>query len=286
MSGSSEYDSSADKIQDFQQNGSREDYLRRINTAESVSIPKDVFEKLYLSPEQPAAGDLRKRFGNPTPIALIGFLLAATPNACVLMGWRGAGGGGGAILCPFIFFGGILQFIGGFGEWILGNTFSSSLFFTYGAFWLVQGCTLIPWFGVGANYSPTGNTLEGSATPEFYATFAFYLLFMGVVTFCFMICAIRTNIVLFMVLLILVIAFGCLSGAYWQFAEGNVVEGGKLVVAGGACALAFSMLAWYLLLVQLLEAVDFPFTLPVGDLSTVVPGKSLRTLKKMQSAGQ
>lgn len=54
--------------------------LARYRTADSVTIPRDVFEKLYLSPEQPAAGDLRKRFGNPTPVALIGFLIASYGN--------------------------------------------------------------------------------------------------------------------------------------------------------------------------------------------------------------
>ena len=39
---------------------SREDYLRRIQTAESVWLPRDVFEKLYLSPENKVSGDLRK----------------------------------------------------------------------------------------------------------------------------------------------------------------------------------------------------------------------------------
>lgn len=32
----------------------------------------------------------------------------------------------------FIFFGGMVQIFGGVGEWILGNTFSCILFFTYG----------------------------------------------------------------------------------------------------------------------------------------------------------
>lgn len=32
----------------------------------------------------------------------------------------------------FIFFGGMVQIFGGVGEWILGNTFSCALFFTYG----------------------------------------------------------------------------------------------------------------------------------------------------------
>ena len=44
------------------------DGLRRIRTAGSISIPPDVFEKLYLSPENRVKGDLRKTFGNPTPL--------------------------------------------------------------------------------------------------------------------------------------------------------------------------------------------------------------------------
>lgn len=74
--------------------------LRRIQTAESVllPIPRDAFEKLYLNPKMPTTGNLRRTFGNPTPISLMGFLLASTPSAMITMGWRGAGGNGGAIL--------------------------------------------------------------------------------------------------------------------------------------------------------------------------------------------
>lgn len=74
--------------------------LSHIRTAESVMvpIPRDTFEKLYLSPKMPIAGNLRRTFGNPTPIALLGFLVSATPNGMLHMGWRDAGGDGGAIL--------------------------------------------------------------------------------------------------------------------------------------------------------------------------------------------
>lgn len=84
----------------------------------------------------------------------------------------------------------MVQIFGAVGEWILGNTFPCALFFTYGTlalnipqkkvmnidlrdagtFWIVQGTTMIPWFGVGTNYSPTGNSLEGMQTPEFAAS--------------------------------------------------------------------------------------------------------------------
>lgn len=32
----------------------------------------------------------------------------------------------------YIFFGGMVQIFGAVGEWLLGNTFSCALFFTYG----------------------------------------------------------------------------------------------------------------------------------------------------------
>lgn len=42
------------------------------------------------------------------------------------------------------------------------------------------------------------------------------------------------------------------------------------------------MMVWYLLVVQLLESVDFPVTLPVGDLSQLIKGKKERLLAKKE----
>ena len=42
--------------------------LQRIRTAGSISISPELFEKLYLSPENKVSGELRKTFGNPTPV--------------------------------------------------------------------------------------------------------------------------------------------------------------------------------------------------------------------------
>jgi uncharacterized protein len=39
-----------------------------LRSLESLSISPEVFEKLYLSPENAVKGDLRKTFGNPTPV--------------------------------------------------------------------------------------------------------------------------------------------------------------------------------------------------------------------------
>jgi hypothetical protein len=68
----------------FHSDDSHEETLRKIRSADSIAIPRDVFEKLYLNPKQPADGHLRKMFSNPTPVALVGFLLSATPNTRIL----------------------------------------------------------------------------------------------------------------------------------------------------------------------------------------------------------
>lgn len=46
------------------------------------------------------------------------------------------------------------------------------------------------------------------------------------------------------------------------------------------------MMIWYVLLVQLLEAVDFPITLPVGDLSNIIKGKSERKAQREKRAAK
>lgn len=46
------------------------DPLTRLRTAGSTKISPKLFEKLYLSPESRVKGELRKRFGNPTPMCV------------------------------------------------------------------------------------------------------------------------------------------------------------------------------------------------------------------------
>jgi hypothetical protein len=94
--------------------------LQRYDTSGSIMMPKEIFEKLYMNPENKVSGHLRKTLGNPTPLyesllvfrtlsgliefsnsGLGGFLLALTPIAIDFMGWRGAGGDGAATMLVF-----------------------------------------------------------------------------------------------------------------------------------------------------------------------------------------
>lgn len=47
---------------------SRDEALHRVRTSGAVSLSPELFEKLYLSPKGPTSGNLRKMFGNPTPM--------------------------------------------------------------------------------------------------------------------------------------------------------------------------------------------------------------------------
>ena len=53
---------------DLNANDHPETAMKRMKTAGSISISPELFEKLYLSPENRVKGELRKTFGNPTPL--------------------------------------------------------------------------------------------------------------------------------------------------------------------------------------------------------------------------
>lgn len=248
--------------------------LRKIHTAGSISITPDLFEKLYLSPQNRVKGDLRKTFGNPTPLALIGFLMCLFPLSMTLMGWRGAGHNGAAGIGQYWFFGGLLMILGGVGEWILGNTFPFVVFTSFGAYWLSYAATLQPYFNAYGAYSTTGEIAEGLETDGFRSGLAFWFISMGLMCLIYMICSIRTNIVFFNIFLWLVITFACLTGAYFQLNNGATALAGRLQITAGATAFITCCFGWYIFFAIMLASLDFPFEVPVGDLSGLVKGAS------------
>jgi len=256
-----------------------EDALRKIQTAGSISISPELFEKIYLSPQNRVKGDIRQTFGNPTPIALGGFLLALTPLSNILLGWRHSGLFGASDIAAYLFFGGVLMIVGGVLEFVLGNTFPSVVFTTFGAFWLTYGGTLQPFYNAAQAYKP-GPVADALLDPEFLASFGFFLAYMGVLCFVFLVASLRTNLVFFLIFLLLVPTFACLATAFWRFAEGNVPAGTNYKHAGGGMAFGVCLLGWYLFTIQILAAVDFPVNLPVVDLSTVIKGGSDRKRAK------
>ncbi|CZR67631.1 related to Y.lipolytica GPR1 protein and Fun34p [Phialocephala subalpina] len=243
--------------------------LKSIKRASGISLSPEGFKR-----QDTVNGDLRKTFGNPTPVGLLGILLSLTPLSCDLIGWRGAGGNGAASVGAYLFFGGLLLIISGLLEFSLGNTFPFVVFMSFGAFWLSYGITLQPSYNAYTAYAPTNSTSStaGLATKGFNASFGFLMLFMGVLCLVFLICSLRTNVVYVVVFSTLVVAFGLLTGLHFQLAVGNADLAAGLQVAAGFALLVTSIATWWIFIATMLEALDFPFQIPVGDLSWIIKG--------------
>ncbi|KAJ5134975.1 hypothetical protein N7526_006340 [Penicillium atrosanguineum] len=193
---------------------------------------------------------------------------------------------------PIVFFGGLLLLITSILEFVLGNTFPCVVFGTIGGFWFAFAATMIPSFNAAAPYSPsTTNTAAGLASSSFMNTYgifehlpsnfyataltlemtilAFLFLTMAILMLIFMICATRTNIVYTLIFLTLFLVFILLTSAYWKLSEGDSIAGNSCVKGAGASLFVASLLGFYLLTVQLFEAMAFPFHLPVGDLGAL-----------------
>lgn len=234
----------------------------------SITLTPEQFERLYLNPLMHRQGHFQKQLGNPTPLGLGGFVLTTTPLSCNLMGWRGAGLNGIAYTGPIIFLGGGCLFITAILEFILGNTFTSIVFGTIGAFWFAFGTTMVPSFNAAAPYSAsTTDTVAGLNEPKFLDSYGFFFLSMALLMVIFLICSTRTNVVFVLIFTSLTMVFVLLTAAYWRLALADMVVGNRLVVGAGASLFVTSLLGWYMLLAQLVDSVGFPLPVPVGDLS-------------------
>ncbi|KAF7562244.1 hypothetical protein G7046_g1899 [Stylonectria norvegica] len=255
-------------------NEHRDEMLHKIQTAGSISLSPELFEQLYLAPQNRVKGQLRQTLGNPTPIALGGFLLCTTPISMSLLGWQGAGGfGAAANVGSYFYFGGLLLLLGGIGEWLLGNTFPATVFTLFGAFWFTFGATIVPGYGAYGAYSTTGSAADGLTEGQFYATFSFFLVSMTILCTIFCIASIRTNIVFFTIFLLLIPTFGCLSASFFATSKSQTASALTYQHVGAGLLLGVSMLGWYIFMALILLSVEFPFRLPLGDLSTIVPGR-------------
>jgi len=165
--------------------------------------------------------------------------------------------------------------LGGLGEWILGNTFPFVVFCSFGAFWLGFAATLQPFYNSYAAYEDP--SVEGSTGIEsvgFNVGLAYFLVMMGILCLVYLVCSIRTNLIFFLIFFTLVPAFGLLAGSYFQLANGQAALAVKLAEAAGAFTFVTCMCGWYIFFAIMLASVDFPFDLPLVDLSSVVKGAS------------
>ncbi|KAH8804919.1 GPR1/FUN34/yaaH family-domain-containing protein [Xylogone sp. PMI_703] len=284
---------------------SGESTLKEVPQVRNLSIPPELFGKLCVC-AQSDDNKLSKKFGSPTPIsneqqflplfhtgmltkssALIGIIIALTPLSCDLMGWRGADSNGAAGFAYF-FFGGVLTMLGGILEYFLGNTFPAAVFTSFGAFYFSWAATLMPFFNAYGFYTTSGSIAQ-PMHPDGWDTKAvgsvltkviqkgFFFLFMDILCVIYLICALRTNPVLVSVFFTLTIGLGLLVGeffwksvAYANKDQNALAVVNKLEIAAGAVLFVTCLAVWYEFLAIMLEIVEFPLRLPLGDLSKLM----------------
>ena len=221
---------------------------------------------MYLQPNVKSRAQLGlvKTLGNPTALGIVSFVLTFTPTSCCLMGWRGATTNSLlALIGSFYFMGGMALYVAGILEFIIGNTFPALVFTSFGSFWLTLGGFLDPRFAVQTSLL----TSQTGSAAEYYVPFGYYLIFWAVYTYFLTFAACRTNVVLVWILLFVALAFTTLGSAYLKFGEGSAHLGSNLVITAGACGFAACMGGFYLLLHLCMASTDFPFNIPIFDLS-------------------
>ncbi|KAG0645720.1 alcS [Hyphodiscus hymeniophilus] len=245
-------------------------YLQQIKSSGAMTITPEMFEKLYLTPKVTSTGDFRRRFANPTPLGLMGFIISATTFAAIMMGWGGSTTLTG-VVGIFYFTGPVLLILATIFEWIVGNFLSMMIMGMFAVFWLSFGVLQTPSWGIAASYSATGDAAQGAASVGYNAAVALYLTVWGFWLFTTMIFTLKTNAVDALIFLFACISSFILSGAYWKVSTGDFATAMKLQKAGGATFFVLAVLGWYMTVVIMAAEMRMTVKLPVGDLSHLWP---------------
>lgn len=256
-------------------------HLHQVKSSGAVTISPELFEKLYLTPKTTAVGDFRKRFANPTPLGLMGFVISATTFAAIMMGWGGSTTLDG-VAGIFFFTGPILLLASMIAEWIMGNFFSMIVMGMFAVFWLSFGVLQTPSWGIAASYSSTGSAAEGAASVGYNAAVALYLLVWGFWLFTTFIFTLKTNAVFAAIFFFAFLSSFLFSAAYWKVSTGDYVMALKLQKAGGALFFILALLGYYITVVMIAAEMRMTISLPVGDLTHFWPNpdKELADIEK------
>jgi succinate-acetate transporter protein len=183
--------------------------------------------------------------GNPAPLGLMGFGMTT-----VLLNIHNAGFYplNTMILGMGIFYGGICQIIAGIMEWKKGNTFATTAFTSYGAFWLLLVALIV----MPQNVGGTTATSAGSMA-AFFFMWGLFTLYMFIGT-------LKLNKALQVVFGSLTILFFLLC---IRDAAGSAVVGKIAGYEGIFCGLS----AIYAAMAQVLNEVYGRVVLPIGPVA-------------------
>lgn len=153
--------------------------------------------------------------------------------------------------------GGMAQFFVGIMQFVVGNTFGTTVHCSYGAFWLSYAMFLVPSLGIKQAY--------GGETRAYTFALGIYLILWCFLTLLFLIAALRTNLTILGVFFFLVLAFFFLSIAEFTATQ-HPTSSVRLNKVGGAFSVVCAAFAFYGGASGLMLPETTPVKLPLGGL--------------------
>ena len=184
---------------------------------------------------------IRDTSANPAPLGLTGFGLTT-----ILLNIHNAGfyPNNSMILGMGLFVGGLAQLIAGVLESKKNNTFGTTAFTAYGAFWMsLVAIWALPRLGLAEQADKTA--------------MGRYLGVWGLFTFGMFIGTFRLNRALQVV-------FGTLVLLFWLLALGDFTGNGAITIAGGYVGIVCGLSAFYAAIAQVLNEVYGRTVMPLG----------------------
>ncbi|KAI0871131.1 GPR1/FUN34/yaaH family-domain-containing protein [Hypoxylon argillaceum] len=241
--------------------------LHRTDTA--VTMPPELFEKLYLTPKVPHTGDYNHRFANPTALGLMGFVISDFTFSMILLGWGGSSGFA-PVVGIFFFTGPLLMTLALIFEWIMGNFFTMMVMGLFAIFWTSFGLIQLPTLTLGQPFA-TSTDPTGTLAPAYNADIALFLIVWGLAFFTFFFFTLKINAVFAAIFGLASAAAFILSAAYFKISTGDLAMAGTLQKAGGGLLFVVAVCGWYMTFIIMAGEMRITLRLPVGDLSHFWP---------------
>ncbi|KAG9588447.1 hypothetical protein KCV04_g8770, partial [Aureobasidium melanogenum] len=240
----------------------------------TVALTPEQYERLFFQPEGPRRGDLSKRFGNPTLLGLICFLIPYTSTIFTLCGLRGAVAPTSLIGLDgdYYMIGFVGMILAGIAEFILGNSFPMSVFVVYGCHWGSLAYAQDPFYNQVSAFAKVGSSLGA----EWNASQGFHNVVMVLVSFTFLIATIRVNIFFVATFFGLTMMFAFIAAADFyvpHITAATEVSGlhhvSTLLKIGGGFGWLGLISGWYLSIVTACATVDEILRTFLADAKTI-----------------
>ncbi|ODV80503.1 uncharacterized protein CANTADRAFT_4532 [Suhomyces tanzawaensis NRRL Y-17324] len=171
----------------------------------------------------------KHQFGNASAVGLASFAMTT-----FVLGLYTAGAQGVKITNVVVgltfFYGGVVQFLAGVWEMVIGNTFAATAFVSYGSFWLSYGAIFVESFGIAKAYADDPVQM-GNAV-------GFFLLGWAVFTFIMLLLTLKSTVMFIALFLTLDMAFILLAVA-------NMTGSASVTKAGGIFCVITACCGWY-----------------------------------------